>query len=105
LVTSATIAWTTDEPATSQVTYGISPTLTLPTTETTEYVSAHSVVLTHLISNTTYVYRVHSRDSVGNLAISDERSFTTLSSEDIKRVFLPIILRLSLVLTIGGKDS
>jgi hypothetical protein len=73
----ATITWSTDEAADSQVEYGISisygsmsplyPTLT----------QDHSVSLSGLRANSTYHYRVRSRDTAGNLAISGDYTFTT----------------------------
>ncbi|MEK7311472.1 MAG: kelch repeat-containing protein, partial [Chloroflexota bacterium] len=39
----------------------------------------HSVTLTGLLANTTYNYRVKSRDAAGNLAMSANQSFVTLS--------------------------
>jgi hypothetical protein len=89
----ATINWETDEPATSQVTYGISPTLSMTTTETATYNSSHGILLTNLISNTTYVYQVRSRDAAGNQASSSILNFTTLQSADIKRLYLPLVMK------------
>jgi len=72
---SATISWTTDEPSTSQVEYGIT-TSSLSALDTT-MVTSHSVTLTDLSSDTTYNFKVRSSDASGSLAISDEHTFTT----------------------------
>lgn len=88
----ALVAWSTDEVATSQVTYGISPTLSMSTTEAPDYVLAHTVVLTGLSPNTTYVYVVRSRDEAGNTSVSSEHSFTTIPAEDTKYLYLPLVL-------------
>ena len=40
----------------------------------------HSVVLTGLQPNTEYHYRVKSKDKAGNLAVSDDKTFTTSES-------------------------
>jgi hypothetical protein len=89
----AWVAWNTNEPATSQVEYGISPTLSLSTTETRDYVTAHKVTLTGLSSGTAYVYRVHSKDGADNATVSAEFGFTTLASQDVRRIYLPLILK------------
>lgn len=93
LDTIASIKWDTDEPATSQVIYGISPTLTMTTTETTSYVTDHTVLLTGLIPDTTYVYQVHAKDVAGNPASSAELNFTTLAVEDVSHVYLPLLVK------------
>jgi hypothetical protein len=49
--------------------------------------------LPNLISNTTYVYRVYSKDAVNNLVSSGVFSFTTVGSTDIKSAYLPLILK------------
>ncbi len=71
--TSATITWTTDEPSTSQVEYWPGSLSALDKT----LVTSHSVTLTNLAPGTTYYYKTMSADDAGNLAVSDERTFTT----------------------------
>src|SRR5207249_3747652 len=77
--TTATITWTTDEPADSQVEYGptasYGSTTALDATRTT----AHSQALTGLTTNTPYHYRVRSRDAAGNLATSADATFTPVA--------------------------
>ena len=77
--TGAVITWSTDEPATSQVKYGTTEggpyTVTTPLDPSLVY--AHSVALSGLTTDTTYYFRVISRDAYGNEAESDEYSFTT----------------------------
>ena len=46
----------------------------------TAYVLTHHVRLAGLTPNTTYHYKVMSKDSVGNLAVSEEYTFTTLKA-------------------------
>jgi hypothetical protein len=76
---TATITWITDEPASSQVEYGkntkfgsFSPDQPMydPTTGTTAGVYSHRVYLYRLSSDTTYYFRVLSKDAAGNLAYS-----------------------------------
>ncbi|MDB4977823.1 MAG: hypothetical protein JWM56_9 [Candidatus Peribacteria bacterium] len=75
---SATITWSTDEPADSVVEYGTSAG-SYPNTSTPN--STLSITKTHLLSglanNTTYYYRVKSHDEAGNLATSAEKTFST----------------------------
>ena len=87
---AATIVWTTSEPATSTVFYGLAPApVPYPGTETeSEYVEHHAVTLTALSPDTTYDYKVRSADRCGGEAESGEYSFTTM-----KPLYLPIILR------------
>ena len=74
--TSADISWRTNESGTSQVEYRSSPSILSPLDET--MVLAHLVRLTDLTPGTTYYYKVMSKDSAGNLAVSEEDTFTTL---------------------------
>jgi len=77
---TATITWSTNEPANSRVDYGLAPTsLNLSKADPT-LVTSHSVQLTGLTANTTYYYRVSSADAAGNAASSTVQSFTTGAS-------------------------
>ncbi|MBI3596887.1 MAG: fibronectin type III domain-containing protein [Nitrospirae bacterium] len=78
--TSASIIWTTNESADSQVQYGTtaaygSTTALLNAPASTNGVTSHSVPLSGLTANTTYHYRVLSRDTAGNLAVSGDQTF------------------------------
>ena len=77
--TRATITWTTDEVANSQVEYGLTTSYGSSTTLDSNLVTAHSVNLTGLTSQTTYHYRVKSADGSGNSASSADYTFTTLN--------------------------
>jgi hypothetical protein len=79
---SATVTWTTDEPATSQVEYGPGTTLTSVTPVDSTLVTAHTVVVSGLASGTAHVYRVRSRDAVANESIGPTSTFTTLTPPD-----------------------
>lgn len=76
---TADICWTTNEKSTSQVEYWSSPSKFSPLDET--YVTFHSVTLMGLALGTTYEYKVMSEDKAGNLAVSDEYTFTTLGEK------------------------
>ena len=45
--------------------------------------TAHSVALTGLTGSTLYHFRVRSRDAAGNLAVSGDVTFTTLTPPDV----------------------
>ena len=76
--TSATITWTTNEAATSQVEWGTTSFLAGGITALDmSLVTSHSVSVTGLTTGTLYHYRVKSRDAAGNLAMSADATFTT----------------------------
>lgn len=75
--TSAKIAWGTDEAADSQVEYGTTASYGSSTTLDASRVTAHEQSLTGLTTDTTYHYRVKSRDAAGNLATSADATFKT----------------------------
>jgi hypothetical protein len=75
--TGATITWSTDIPATSQVMYGKTATCTLQTEESTTLTTSHSVKLEKLKKATVYYYRVESKDEGGTTVVSKDYSFTT----------------------------
>ncbi|MEO6513404.1 MAG: galactose oxidase-like domain-containing protein [Candidatus Saccharimonadales bacterium] len=77
--TNATINWNTDEPATSQVEYGLDTAYGANTTLDTNRLMAHSQSLTGLAASTTYHYRVKSTDASANSAVSADNTFTTLA--------------------------
>ena len=77
---SATITWTTDEPATSQVEYGKTAGYGSTTTLTNSLVTSHSVTISGLDSNTKYHFKVKSEDASGNEVTSTtDKTFTTPS--------------------------
>ena len=68
--TTATITWTTNEPATSRVDYGTTPDALTPSATNGALVTSHSLPLTGLTAGTTYYYRVTSVDAATNSATS-----------------------------------
>jgi peptidoglycan hydrolase-like protein with peptidoglycan-binding domain len=84
--TSAKITWLTDEEADSKVWYGTTTPLvvddTTPVGTSTDLVLDHEIVLSGLITNTSYYYIVSSSDEEGNYEISLEETFTTLSEQE-----------------------
>ena len=78
--TGATITWTTDEGADSQVEYGLTTGYGSQTALDTALVTSHSQPITGLTAGTLYHYRVKSRDAASNLATGTDNTFTTASS-------------------------
>lgn len=74
---TATISWTTDEPATSQVEYGKTTAYGLTTPLDSELVTSHSVSVTGLDPDSTYHFIVKSEDLAGNEAVSGDHTFAT----------------------------
>ncbi|MBU3964591.1 fibronectin type III domain-containing protein [Patescibacteria group bacterium] len=81
---SATITWDTDEDATSQAEYSLNSDLSssTATTEITNLRQQHSVIVSGLTSDTTYYYRVISKDAYNNSATSSISSFDTTGAKE-----------------------
>jgi hypothetical protein len=77
---AATIGWTTNEAADTQVEYGTTTAYGSSTTLNTAMVTSHSQTLSGLAPNTPYHYRVKSRDGATNLATSGDFTFTTTNA-------------------------
>lgn len=77
--TTATFTWTTDEIASSQVSYGLTTSLGTNTaeTDTTPRVTSHSVTLTGLQRCKTQYYTVTSKDASTNTVTSSIATFRT----------------------------
>ena len=93
----ATITWTTDEPATSQVEYGVTAAYGYATSLDKNTTTSHSVTLSELDAGTTYYYGVISVDEAGNQATSDpgeDRTFATLRQ--------PLLLANAELVTVQG---
>ncbi|MCX6835090.1 MAG: fibronectin type III domain-containing protein, partial [candidate division Zixibacteria bacterium] len=76
--TASNVYWTTNEPATSQVEYGLSQAYGTFSSLDATLVTDHAVTLTGLTADTVYHYRVISRDALNNEAISSDYTFRTL---------------------------
>jgi hypothetical protein len=74
---SATITWTTNEPTTSQVEYGLTDSYGSSSSEDTALVTTHSVTLSGLAAGSTYHYKVESADASGNNAVSEDNTLET----------------------------
>ena len=80
--TSATVTWTTNEPATSIVDYGLTPTSLTSSASVAGLSTNHSVQLAGLTAGTQYYYRATSADALGNSTSApvSPASFTTSTS-------------------------
>jgi len=79
--TTATVTWTTDEAATSKVSYGTSSGNYTTSTSSASSVTSHSLGLTGLSSGTQYYFVVVSGDSSSNIATSSEYILTTTQTQ------------------------
>lgn len=75
---SATITWSTNEPATSEVTYGLTAGLELGSMFSGAFVTDHSVTLTGLTPGTVYFFEVFSEEPSQNSAVLGNQSFMTV---------------------------
>jgi hypothetical protein len=75
----ATVTWSTDEASDSQVEYGTTTSYGSTTTLDSTMATSHSQALTGLLPDTTYHYRVRSKDATGNLVVSTDGTFATIN--------------------------
>lgn len=74
--TQAVILWSTNEPSTSRVEYGVGSSYA-SSSEVIGYVALHSMPISGLLPNTVYNYRVISTDVSGNTSVSSGWVFVT----------------------------
>jgi Purple acid Phosphatase, N-terminal domain/Fibronectin type III domain len=79
---SASVTWTTNEPATSLVEYGNTTAYGSLTSFDSALMTGHNQVLNGLQGATTYHYRIRSADAAGNLAVSGDNTLMTSSGLD-----------------------
>ena len=72
-MTHMDIGWKTNEPATTQVEYGLTLEYGSMTPLYPDLAINHGVTLEKLLDLTNYHYRVRSKDAAGNEAISEDR--------------------------------
>ncbi len=78
--TMATVTWTTNEPATSNVIYGQTPAYEIGLETDSALVTSHTISLTGLLSDTLHHYQVSSVDGSSNSASSTDLTFTTIAA-------------------------
>ncbi|MEI6076266.1 MAG: Ig-like domain-containing protein, partial [Verrucomicrobiota bacterium] len=77
-VTQDQVAWVTDKTTTSQIEYGLTAGYGSVTTLSIALVTSHNQTISDLRPATTYHYRIHSKDYLGNEGITADATFTTL---------------------------
>ena len=85
----ATVSWTTNESADTQVDYGLTASYGNSTTLNSSLTTSHSATLSGLSAGTAYYYRVKSRDVAGNIALSSGNVLTTISLPDTTAPSVP----------------
>jgi hypothetical protein len=76
------ISWLTDEPADGQIEYGTQQGVYSSSTEISPYLSTfHALTLSGLSPQTTYYFRIKSKDAMNNLAVSQEYTASTTAEE------------------------
>jgi phosphodiesterase/alkaline phosphatase D-like protein len=78
----AVVTWNTDEASDSQVEWGTTIAYGSASAVNPTMATAHRQLLGGLAGGTLYHFRVESRDAAGNLAISGDFTFTTLTPAD-----------------------
>ena len=89
--TSATVSWTTDEPATGSTDYGPTGSYGSTTATATGLTVSHNRTITGLQPSTTYHYRVRSTDAAGNERVSADATFTTSPAPPVPMTFGPAV--------------
>jgi hypothetical protein len=74
--TVATVTWTTNEPTTSQIDFGLTEDYGSTTGQSADLVASHSVCLIELSANRTYHYQIICKDASGNRAVTEDHTFT-----------------------------
>ena len=87
--TTTDVYWRTQEKSDTHVEYRSNPSMFSELDE--ERVINHHISLTGLTPATTYYYKTMSRDRSGNLAVSDEYTFTTLGTPATFTTSIPTI--------------
>src|SRR5437016_6285597 len=77
--TTATITWTTNEPADAQAEYGLTAAYGTLSAPDSNLVTAHVRALTGLSAGTLYHYRGRARDAGWHLAVSADSTLTTIA--------------------------
>lgn len=78
--TGATITWTTDVVANSQVAYGTTSAYGATTTLDSTLVASHSVPLSGLSASTTYHFQIITIDASSSVATSSDQTFATAAA-------------------------
>jgi chitodextrinase len=75
--TGVTVTWSTNEPANSQLVYGLTNAYGSGPITSGNMTTTHAITLSELTVSTTYHFQVQSVDATGNVALSADNVFTT----------------------------
>lgn len=78
--TGAKVGWNTSEASTTQIEYGLTTSYGMSLNAGAALTLTHAQTLSNLTPRTLYHVRVKSADGAGNLSVSGDLTFTTLSS-------------------------
>jgi phosphodiesterase/alkaline phosphatase D-like protein len=78
----AIVNWSTNEGATSQVEFGLTSAYGFISNLDSSLKTSHQVTLSGLSSLKTYHFRIRTMDAMGNLSVSNDGTFNTLSLPD-----------------------
>ncbi len=73
----STIRWDTDESSTGQIEYGLTSAYGTKTKEVATFDLSHSIQINGLKDNTTYHFRIISKDIFGNTSVTSDKTFKT----------------------------
>lgn len=79
---SVIVSWTTNEPATTRIDYGLTSSYGSQTSFDSTLVIGHSQTISGLTANTLYHFRARSADANNNLALSNDYTFRTAAVAD-----------------------
>lgn len=88
---TATVLWTTDMPANSQVMYGLTSGYGSSTPLDTATTTSHSEMITGLMPSTMYHFAVQSIDASSTVATSTDQTFTTMAMSTTSTTTIPMI--------------
>ncbi len=99
---SATISWSTNEPAVGRIEYGTSSKYGELSSFTDDFALTSRKTIKNLKPGTLYRYRVAAKDKTGNASFSGEKSFSTVSVEAIAEAELRIRIASSKLVSAKG---
>ena len=88
---TATVNWVTNRPTDGQVEFiGVCPSTGCLTSLVSTLDTTHAINVSGLSPNTAYTYRIRSKDAAGNLVVTNNLTFTTVSNDTIPPVLSSI---------------
>jgi phosphodiesterase/alkaline phosphatase D-like protein len=97
---AAAVNWSTDQPADTQIEYGLTAAYGSLTTLNTALVTSHGqAVNSGLVPGTTYHFRIRARNAAGVLGTSADATFTTAPAPVISAVTVAAVTSTSVTIT------